>query len=447
MSVIRTKPLIHSVAAIAIPVALQSLLQSSFSMVDQIMAGQLGSTSIAGIGIAGKFAFMYSTAIGAIAAIAGIMISQYEGQGDRSSSDRSLCTTLGSVLLLGLLFTLVSLVAPTRITSLYSSDEAAIEAAAIYLRILSGTYLPLGLTAILSVSLRCADDPQAPLWASVVSALTNTGLNYLLIFGHFGFPQLGLQGAAIATVCGCLAGAGMTLWFFLRSLHRREVPFQFSLFASQSEHLAYLRMLIPLLVTELLWSLGQNVNTFIYGHISTYSLASVALISPVESLLIGLLSGIAQAAGILIGKRIGAEETKLAYQDSISLMWSGLAGALFLSVLLLPLRNLYTAIFNVEEEVKRTAAQLLLAFAVLAPFKVENMIIGGGILRSGGKTDIVMWIDLFGTWVLGVPLGLLSARVFHLPVVTVYFIIGLEEVVRCIISIVMFHRKTWMTKL
>ena len=100
-----------------------------------------------------------------------------------------------------------------------------------------------------------------------------------------------------------------------------------------------------------------------------------------------------------------------------------------------------------EEEVKRTAAQLLLAFAVLAPFKVENMIIGGGILRSGGKTDIVMWIDLFGTWVLGVPLGLLSARVFHLPVVTVYFIIGLEEVVRCIISIVMFHRKTWMTKL
>ena len=121
--------------------------------------------------------------------------------------------------------------------------------------------------------------------------------------------------------------------------------------------------------------------------------AAVALISPVESLLIGALSGLAQAAGILIGKRLGEEQKEEAYRQSKALMWYGFIGSAVLSLLLLALKGYYVRIYHVEDYVRHTAELLLIAFAVLVPFKVQNMILGGGIIRSGGKTKYIMWID------------------------------------------------------
>ena len=437
----------RSVIRIAIPVALQSMLQSSFSMIDQVMVGQLGSTSIAAIGIAGKFAFLYSVVIGAVTAIAGIMISQYTGQRDQRSADRSLCVNLLVAGGIGLGFTLLSLLFPGEIMGLYSEDPEAAASAASYLRLIAGTYLPMGAASTLSVMLRCEDRAKAPLYAAIASALTNTGLNYILIFGKLGAPALGIQGAAIASTASQWVNVLMVALFFKDLLFKRQERFLPSVRLGGAERRQYLAMLLPVVVNEFLWGLGQNVFTVIYSHMGTQEVAAVALISPVESLLIGALSGFAQAAGILIGKRLGEEEQEKAYGEAKQLMWYGLLGSLALSLLLMLLRGSYVRIYHVEDYVLQSAQGLLAAFAVLAPFKVQNMILGGGIIRSGGKTKYIMWIDLMGTWLIGIPLGLLCARLLKLPVAGVYFMIGLEEIVRWAVSVWLFRSRKWIVKI
>ena len=437
----------QSVIRIAIPVALQSMLQSSFSMIDQIMVGQLGSTSIAAVGVAGKFAFLYSVVTGAVTAIAGIMISQYIGQKDQKAADRSLCVNLLVAGGIGLLFTMLSLLFPEQIMQLYSDDADAVRYAASYLRIIAGTYLPIGVASTLSVMLRCNDRAKAPLYAAILSTLTNTGLNYILIFGKLGAPALGVQGAAIASVASQWVNVLIIILFFRGLLSERSERFIPSVKLNGTDRRQYLVMLLPVMVNEFLWGLGQNVFTIIYSHIGTQEVAAVALISPVESLLIGALSGFAQAAGILIGKRLGEEEYDKAYSESKQLMRYGFIGSLALSLLLFLLKGYYVRIYNVEDYVLQTAEWLLVAFAVLAPFKVQNMILGGGIIRSGGKTKYIMWIDLMGTWLIGIPLGFLCARLFKLPVAWVYFVIGLEEIVRWIVSVWVFRSRKWIIKI
>ena len=438
---------LQQVTRIAVPAALQSMLQSSFSIVDQVMLGQLGSLEIAAVGIAGKFAFLYAVVLGAVTAIAGIMISQYLGQRDQKSADRGLCVNLAVALGLGLCFTLLSFFLPAPIMRLYSGDADTVRTAASYLRIVAGTYLPIGAAATLSVMLRCQDRAKAPLYASVLSALTNTGLNYVLIFGRLSAPALGVRGAAVASLVSQWVNVALVLVFFHSLLKNRREAFAPSLSLNRAERRQYLQMLLPVVMNEFLWGLGQNVFTAIYSRLGTEEVAAVALISPVEALLVGALSGLAQAAGILVGKRLGEGENDSAYSESVSLMRYGLLGTVLLSALLLLFKGCYVRIYNVEEFVRQSAQGLLTAFAVLAPFKVQNMILGGGILRSGGKTRYIMWIDLMGTWLIGVPLGLLSAYRFGLPLVWVYFVIGLEEAVRWAVSVKLFQSRKWMVRL
>ena len=209
----------------------------------------------------------------------------------------------------------------------------------------------------------------------------------------------------------------------------------------------YLMILFPILVNEFLWSLGENVYAAIYGHLGTDSVAAMTLTNPIQGLMIGALSGLAGAAGVIIGKQLGKKNFDKAYADARKLLVMGLVGALALSVLLLAMRGLYVGIYRVDESVKQTASQILVAFAIICPVKVLNMILGGGIIRSGGDTKTVMCIDLTGTWIFGVPLGLLTAYVFHLSIPYVYFILSLEEVIRLLISLVIFRRKKWMQNL
>lgn len=223
------QPFFKNVIRIAIPVALQSMLQSSFSMIDQVMVGQLGSTSIAAVGIAGKFAFLYSVVIGAVTAIAGIQISQYIGQKNEELSDRSLCVNLLLSCIIGFLFTLVSLLFPGGIMRLYSEDTNTVSAAAGYLQIIAGTYLPMGVASTLSVMLRCYDHAKAPLIATTMSAVINTSMNYALIFGNFGFPALGVKGAAVASLASGWINMLMIMWFMFRLIRNRKDRFAWSI--------------------------------------------------------------------------------------------------------------------------------------------------------------------------------------------------------------------------
>ena len=438
---------IKTVLSIAVPVALQCMLQSSFSIIDQIMIGQLGSISIAAVGIAGKFSSIYQVVVSAIAAVAGIMIAQYMGKKEKEQVDKSLSVNLAAALLLALGFTAACLGAPELIMGIYTEDGRMCAVAASYLQLIAFTFLPMAGAILLSTMLRCMERAALPLYASIVAAVINTGLNYILIFGKLGFAPMGVEGAAIATVMAQLANFLLILGAFLMSYRRTSSSFHFSLHLGADGYRQYLWMLLPILVTEFMWSLGENVYASIYGHMGTIACAAMTLTNPIQGLMIGALSGLSQAAGILIGKSLGKKDYNEAYTNSKKLVWYGLYGAVFLSVLLIATKSFYVDIYAVEDVTKTIASDILLAFALVAPVKVLNMILGGGIVRSGGKTKLIMWIDLMGTWIFGVPLGYLAAFVLNLPIPYVYFILSLEEAVRLLVTVVVFRKKIWMQSL
>ena len=441
---------LQSVCALAIPVALQSMLQSSFSMVDQIMIGQLGEIQVAGVGLAGKFASIYAVLISAIGAAAGIMISQYLGQENNRGVRQSFFANLLLSGGIAGIFTAVCILFPERIMGAYTRDAQTRQTAAEYLALISGTFVPMAGAALLSTLLRCRERPRLPLYASIAAALLNTGLNYILFFGKLGLAPMGIKGAAIATVlsqCENLLLMLLMLLMLPRALLARTENEPQRALLAQFHWRQYLSLLLPLLVCEAMWSLGENVYAAIYGHISTDASAAMTLTNPVQGIVIGALCGLSQAAGVIIGKRLGRGETEDAYWAAKRLLIYGLAGALMLSAAVMLLSGVYVKLYQVEETVKATVRQLLFAYALVVPFKVLNMILGGGILRSGGQTKYVMFIDGIGTWCCGVPLGLLSAFVLRLPVAWVYFLLSLEECLRFGFSMAVFRRKKWMRRL
>ncbi len=445
------------VLKIALPVTLQSLLQSSFSVIDQVMTGQLGSYSIAGIGLGGKFSSIYSVLVSTIAAVAGIMIAQYMGKRDSREVSRSFYLNMLLAVCLAVVFTGICIFFPKYIMGIYTKDVLTRDIAAGYLQIIAFSYLPMAVTTLFATLLRCMEAASLPLYASVFSAVVNTGLNYLLIFGKLGLPRLEVKGAAIATVLSQIAGCAFCVVLFFLIFKRQNAQSGAVLlqrygkecsvsgiFLNRSGRNQYLGILLPILACEFFWSLGENVYTAIYGNMGTDACAAMTLTIPIQVLTIGALSGLSQAAAILIGKSLGGKAYEKAYQDSKKLMWCGLAGSVFLSLLLAAAGRIYVQVYQVEEAVRSLASQILIAFALISPVKVQNMILGGGILRSGGKTRYVMVIDFVGTWLFGVPLGLLAALVLKFPIPFVYFILSLEECVRFGISLAVFRKKGWM---
>ena len=438
---------VRSVCRLAIPAAIQSMLQASFSVVDQVMIGQLGSAEVAGVGLAGKFASIFSVVVSAVGAAAGIMLSQYLGQSNERETRRSFRVNLLLALGIAILFTVLCGAFPFGIMGFYTRDEFTLSVAAEYLAIFAATFLPAAGTVMLSTLLRCMEKAYLPLLASIASAVCNTALNYILIFGRFGIAPLGAAGAAIASVIS--QGIGFLLILLLFFKHRGIVaggsaarkkpePFRWRQYGA---------ILLPILICEFMWSLGENVYAGIYGRLGTEACAAMTLLSPVQSLMIGALSGLSQAAGILVGKGLGRGDREGTYNAAKKLIRYGFICSLVLSLAVILLRPGYVSLYRVEESVKDWTRQIMLAYALVAPFKVQNMIVGGGILRSGGRTSYVMAIDLIGTWIFGVPLGLFSAFVLRLPIPYVYFMLSLEECVRFGISLAVFRRKNWMRRL
>lgn len=434
-----------SVCALAIPVTLQSMLQASFSMIDQIMIGQLGSVRVAGVGYAGKFVTAYTVIVAAVASVAGIMISQYLGQKNSQDVKRSFYLNLLIAFVVSAFFFVVCLLFPTPLMSFYTQDPAALQEASSYLSIITFTFIPTAGATLISTLLRCMEKPKLPLYASMVSAALNTGLNYVLIFGKAGFSPMGVQGAALATVI-----AQVVNWLIMLLM----IPRKDFLFLKTNKQKAdkfnwkqYGAILLPILLCDFLWCFGENVYASIYGHMSTSSGAAMTLMNPIVIMLIGALCGLSQAAGIIVGKLLGNKDYDEAYSASKKLIFYGFVGSVILSIVVALTASFYVQIYQVEETVRALTIQILWAFALVAPFKVLNMILSVGIIRSGGKTKYVMIVNIIGTWAIGVPLGLLSAFVCNLSIPYVYFLLSLEECVRFGLSLVVFHRKNWMQSL
>ena len=434
-----------SLCKIAIPVTLQSMLQASFSIVDQIMIGQLGETNISAVGLCGNFSLIFSVVIGAVSTVAGILIAQFIGAEDTKEAWSSFDVSLICGIMISVLFLFAAGFFPSWILGLYTKDVSIVNTGTVYFRIVAFSYIPMAVSNILSSWLRCKEHATIPFLASFGAVAVNTGLNYLLIFGKFGLPCMGIKGAAVATLISQLFNLGFIVIGLILCIRKDKDKPVWSLHFSKITIRDY--VIMPILISEFLWSLGQNVESAVYGHLGTSNLAAYTLTCPIQGLIVGALSGLSAAAGVMVGKRLGRKEYDEAYTESKKIMYAGLAGAVAVSTLLILLAGVYTGLYRVDGSVKEIGKILLIVFALYAPVKVENMILGGGIIRSGGNTKIIMVIDIVGTWCIGIPLCLLAAYVFEWGIVGVYTLLTTEEIFRLVVSLIIFKRCKWMISL
>ena len=330
---------------------------------------------------------------------------------------------------------------------LYTADGRIQQAGAVYFKTVVLAYLPMALSTVLSAWLRCKEHAAIPFWASLGAVAANTGLNYLLMFGKLGLAPMGVQGAAIATLVSQLPNFLLILLGFVVCLRRDGSHPLWTLHFERITLWAYGGMILPILLSEFLWSLGQSVESAVYGHLGTANLAAYTLTCPIQSLIVGALSGLSAAAGVMVGKHLGKKTYDAAYGDARRIMLTGLVSAIGVASLLVLFAGAYTNLYRVDADVQTLGKALLVVFALYTPVKVENMILSGGILRSGGNTRVIMIIDTIGTWGIGIPLCLLAAFGLHWGIVGVYALLTTEEIFRLAVSLVIFKKRSWMISL
>lgn len=439
---INNKDFRKELLSLALPITLQGIFYASFNVIDQLMTGQLGSSSIAAIGIAGKFIGIFSVMINTFGAVAGIIIAQAIGKKDSSDEGKGFYSNFLITILIAIIFTILSFLLPSKIMSLYSTDNEMINIAAAYLRIYSLSFIAMAITTMFSTYLRCIDHAKEPLYAGIVSMVANTILNYILIFGFGPIKPMGVIGASIASVIAQGLSAIVLFVFFVKYKKNRKMIK--GIYTKLSELKGFILILLPLFISEFLWVLGENVYGGIYGHVGTKQCAAMTLMNPIVSLVIGALTGVSSATGIIVGKYLGANDRARAYESAKKLLFTALIGSLALSIIVVLISSSYVKLFNVEAEVRVMGVYIICVFALVAPVKVLNMTLGNGVLRSGGKTAYIAILDSIGTWCIGVPLGLLSAFVFNLPIWWIYFILSLEECFRLIVGLIIFRSRKWM---
>lgn len=436
-----------SLCKIAIPVTLQSMLQASFSIIDQIMIGQLGETNISAVGLCGNYSLIFSVVIGAVSTVAGILIAQFIGAKDENEAWSNFWVSLVVGIVISSVFLFTSGFFTRQIIGLYTGDVSIIESGAVYFKVVAFSYVPMAVSMVLSAWLRCKEHATIPFLASFGAVAVNTGLNYVLIFGKLGFTAMGIKGAATATLISQIFNLMLIFIGFLICIRKDGDRPIMSMHFQKITVKDYFIMIMPILVSEFLWSLGQNVESAVYGHLGTDNLAAYTLTCPIQGLIVGALSGLSAAAGVMVGKRLGNKEYDKAYIESKKIMYAGLIGSVIVAALLIMMAGEYTGLYHVENNVKELGKILLIVFALYAPVKVENMILGGGIIRSGGNTRIIMIIDIIGTWGIGIPLCFLAAYVFEWGIVGVYALLTTEEIFRLVVSLDIFKRRKWMISL
>ncbi|MBB5225098.1 MATE family efflux transporter [Treponema ruminis] len=429
---------------IALPITVQTLMHSSLSLIDQIMIGSLGSACIAGIGLAGKFTSLFSVTVSAIVAAAGILISQYVGAKNERGVRDSFYLPLYFSLIFVVGFTLASLFAPNQIMAFYADDSETISKAALYLRWRAAGYFPEILTMFVSTLLRNMNRAKLPAVAGVVAIITNTLLNWLLIFGIGPLPRMEESGAAIATVLSHVIEMLIVVALFIREKKKQNLFLHPALTFSREFVKNAAFILAPILVGEFLWSLGENMYAVIYGHLGTEPCAAMTLMYPIQGIAIGALCGVSSASGIIVGNSLGANDEKKAWSQAIDFVRLTVTAGIIIGLIVCLLSPLYVKLFNVAPETRAVTVKILAAFAFVFTAKVFNMVIGGGVLQSGGQTKFMTAVNIIGTWGAGVPLGFATAYFFKLPIWWVYFFLSLEEFVRVGISIWLLKSRRWM---
>lgn len=447
MAFFRDREYYRRLLHIGLPIMLQQFFTSSLNMIGQVMIGQLGDTAVASVALANQIFFLFQLFLfGANTGMA-IFTAQFWGKGDVVNIRRVLGLALVSSSLLSALFFVASQFFPQTLIGFYSKDPEVVRVSSDYLRLFGWSFPFFAIGFSFSLILRTVGQVRLPLAVSVFALSLNTVLSYSLIFGVFGLPALGVKGAATAIVISRVVECAAILFL----TYRLKTPLAAKLSELFDLNFPFVKRILnpvlPVAANEILWSLGITTYNVIYARIGTQSLAAVNIALTVDQLALVLFSGIAHSTAVLVGNWIGAGDEKQAFRYAGRSLVLGALLAVGMGLVVLIISPLILSLYKVSPEVLDGAAKVLRVISLFLWIRASNMIMILGVFRSGGDTRFGLFLDGIIIWILGVPMALLAAFVFHLPVHLVYLFVMSEEIVKITLGLRRYLSRRWIHNL
>lgn len=429
---------------IAIPIILQNLISSSLNMIDTIMIGRVGTIELAAVGVATQFFFFNLVVLVGICSGYCIFIAQYWGKQDLPAIKRYLGIVIIYACIAGVIFTLVGTLFAEKIIYLFNDDPEVVRLGAIYIRTLAAGTLFSGLTYAFGYASRSIENAFLPMIASTIALATNTFFNYVLIFGKFGAPALGVEGAALATLLARFLEAGIIIFYIYSkktplAIRLKEFDLRPSFFIQD------IKTVLPVMLNELCWGLAMVVYTAAYGRISTDALASIQIATTVQNLFVIFGFGVSGATATMVGNNIGRGLTKRAKLYAYRAMFLCLIIGLILTGFILLLAPVFLWFYDLSsEQVAHDALLMIQILAITMPIKLINMTVIMGILRAGGDVIFSLLFESCTMWFIGVPLAFIGALVLQWPVYLVFTLVIAEEIVKFILCLWRAFSDKWM---
>ncbi len=438
---------------LAIPIALQSLISIGVNMLDTIMVGSLGDASLSATSLANSFITVYHIFCMGLGMGASVLVSRYYGMKKAGEdADNALKQTVALMLrltlALALLFALATLLAPGTIMRMYTRDAEIIRLGKGYFKYSVITYFFLGTSLTSTIVLRSVGEVKYPLFVSIGAFFVNLFANYAFIFGKFGAPRMEVEGAAIGTLIARLFEAVMIVSYLL--LYDKEIAFKVKDFFMPTGSLfkEYLRISIPVLISDGILAIGNNTVAMVIGHLGAEFVAANAITSVTQQLSTVMISGVSQSGAIVTGRTLGEGKRELAMKQGWLFLGLGLfLGLISAGIIMLSSEFVIASYTEVSDETVRIARQLMQAISIIIVFQGTNSIMTKGVLRGGGDTKMLMLTDNIFLWVISIPLGILAGFAFHFSAFTIYVCLKFDQIIKAAWCIGRLKSGRWIKKI
>ncbi len=427
---VKDKGFYSRLLAIAVPITMQGLINFGVNMADTVMLGRLGEVSLSAASLANQFCFLFMILNFGLAGGAGVLTGQFWGKGDRESITKTLSIVYRITAALATLFFLACQLFPTTIMGFYTKNPEVIELGGQYLRILSWAFLLQGISTVSAIVLRTVGIVRLTLVTALITLANNVFMNWMLIFGNLGAPAMGVAGAAVATAISRLLEFTIIVVFLLRI--DKKIRFKLrSLWRVDRPILRdYFHNGLPVLISDAFLAVGMNISSAIIGHLGASFVAANAITGVVWQLMTVLLMGLAGASSVIVGNTVGERRYDDAQRYGVTFLAMSVMVGLIAATGLILLRNVAPTLYNVADDTRLLAAEIMVATGVVSAFSSVNMMLTKGVLRAGGDTRFLMLADVLFLWAVSLPVGYLVALVLHAPPLLVIFALRIDEVIK-----------------
>lgn len=441
---VRDKQFYKNVLAVGGPIAAQSLITVGVNMMDNIMLGRLGEYQMSGATLANQFINIFQICCMGLGMGASVLTSRYWGMKNMESLKKSVVLMHRMMFVLALLFSAATFFLPRNIMGLFSSEDAVVAAGAAYFRISIPCYLLLGFSLTTSLVLRSVGKANIALFSSIGAFFINIFFNWVFIFGNLGAPRMEVRGAALGTLIARVFEFCFIMgYFFFRDtsirMGLRDLTMKCSDLLGE-----YIRISLPVLVSDTLLGLGNSMVAVVMGHIGATFVAANAITTVTQQLSTVVIQGISQASCIITGNTLGEGKEDKAQQQGITFAAIGLLVGILGCLLILILKNPIIGLYEITAETDALAHQLMDAVGFIIIFQAMNSILTKGVLRGGGDTKFLMVADILFLWCASIPLGALAGLVLRLPAFWIYFFLKVDQFIKAFWCLFRLKSRKWI---